>query len=409
MNWKNGYKLAADRMIALAATRKSGICVMLAALCLCIAASQGTAQTFTTLVSFDGPNGANSMAGLIKATDGNFYGTTSEGGANSDGSVFRITPAGVLTTLYSFCSKSACSDGANPVGGLIQASDGNLYGTTELGTVFKITLSGTFTALGGTDGQSPLAGLIQGKDGNLYGTNARGGANTCTLRPGYRVSCGTVFKITTSGVATTLASFDQANGCLPSSPLIQASDGNFYGTTPKCGGTYPGLGTIFKVTPTGTMTALHSFDGTDGELTYAGLVQGTDGELYGTTSFGGGNANYSGTVFKITLSGTLTTLHSFDGSDGSGADAALIQANDGNFYGTTSGFGGNNLGTVFKITPGGALTVLHSFDGTDGQLSYAPLVQGANGDLYGTTEFGANTACSEGCGSIFRVADGLAP
>jgi uncharacterized repeat protein (TIGR03803 family) len=383
--------------------------MVFAAFCLCAAGLESSAQTFTTLLSFNGPDGANSTAGLIKASDGNFYGTTNQGGAHSDGSVFRITPAGVLTTIYSFCSKSACSDGANPVGGLIQATDGNLYGTTELGTVFKITLSGTLTTLGGTGGQSPMAGLIQGRDGNFYGTTARGGVNICTLRPGYRVSCGTVFKITPGGQVTTLASLDQANGCLPSAPLIQASDGNFYGTTPKCGGTYPGLGTIFKVTPTGTVTVLHSFDGADGELCYAGLVQGTDGNLYGTTSFGGGNANYSGTVFKITLSGQFATLHSFDGSDGSGADAALIQANDGNFYGTTSGFGSTNLGTVFKITPGGALTLLHTFDGTDGQLSYAPLVQGANGDLYGTTEFGANTACSEGCGTIFRVADGLAP
>ena len=192
MNWKNGYRIAADRTIAFAVTRKSGFLLVLAALCLCSAASQGSAQTFTTLVSFDGPDGANSTAGLIKATDGNFYGTTSEGGANSDGSVFRLTPSGTLTTLYSFCSKSACADGANPVGGLIQATDGNLYGTTELGTVFKITLSGTLTTLGGTGGQSPIAGLIQGRDGNFYGTNARGGRQymyaaawvSCKLRDG---------------------------------------------------------------------------------------------------------------------------------------------------------------------------------------------------------------------------------
>jgi uncharacterized repeat protein (TIGR03803 family) len=390
-------------------TGRFGISMMFAALSLSAPLSQLNAQTFTTLVSFDGPNGANSTAGLIKATDGNFYGTTSEGGANSDGSVFRMTPSGAITTLYSFCSKNGCSDGANPVGGLIQAGDGNLYGTTESGSVFKITLSGAFSTLGGTGGQFPVAGLIQCKDGNLYGTTSRGGANTCTLRPGYRISCGTVFKITTSGTATTLASFSQATGCEVSAPLIQATDGNFYGTTPNCGGTYPGLGTIFKVTPTGTLTALHSFTGADGEKAFSALVQGKDGNLYGTTSFGGGNANYSGTVFKITLSGTLTTLHSFDGSDGSGADAGLIQATDGNFYGTTSGFGSSNLGTVFKITPSGGLTVLHSFDGTDGQLSYAPLLEGPNGDLYGTTEFGANSACSEGCGTIFRLSGNLAP
>ncbi|MGB6744019.1 MAG: choice-of-anchor tandem repeat GloVer-containing protein [Terracidiphilus sp.] len=383
--------------------------MMLAALWLCAPGPQIAAQTFTTLVSFDGTDGAYSTANLIQASDGNFYGTTSGGGANSDGSVFRITPSGALTTLYSFCSKSSCSDGANPLGGLIQASDGNLYGTTELGTVFKITLSGTLTTLGGTGGLDPLAGLIQGKDGNLYGVTARGGANTCTLRPGYRVSCGTVFKITPGGTVTTLASFNQASGFAPSSPLIQATDGNFYGTAPEGGATYPGLGTVYKITPSGTLTVLHSFDGADGEKSFAALVQGSDGNLYGTTSFGGSNANYSGTVFKITLSGTLTTLHSFDGPDGSGAEAGLIQGTDGNFYGTTSGFGFNNLGTVFKITPSGALTVLHSFDGADGQLSYASLVEGSNGDLYGTTEFGANTACSEGCGTIFRLSGNLAP
>ena len=165
---------------------------------------------------------------------------------------------------------------------------------------------------------------------------------------------------------TTLASFNQASGFAPSSPLIQATDGNFYGTTPEGGANYPGFGTVFKITPSGTLTVLHSFDGADGERSFAALVQGTDGNFYGTTSFGGGNPNYGGTVFKITPSGTLTTLHSFGSGDGSGASAGLIQATDGNFYGTTSGFGVNNLGTVFKITPSGTLTTLHTFDGADG-------------------------------------------
>jgi uncharacterized repeat protein (TIGR03803 family) len=295
------------------------------------------------------------------------------------------------------------------MGALIQATDGNLYGTTGSGTVFKITLKGSLTTLGGTGGQSPLARLVQGKDGNFYGTTARGGTNTCTLRPGYRVSCGTVFKITPSGTVTTLASFSQANGFTPSSPLIQATDGNFYGTTPDGGANYPGFGTVFKVTPSGTLTVLHSFDGADGEKSFAALVEGSDGNFYGTTSFGGGNANYAGTVFKITASGTVTTLHSFGSGDGTGASAGLVQATDGNFYGTTSGFGVSNTGTVFKITPAGALTTLHTFDGTDGELPYSTLVEGANGDLYGTTEFGASSACSEGCGTVFSVAAGLVP
>jgi len=388
--------------------RKLGVSVIAAALGLSASGSL-RAQTFTTLLSFDGSDGANSAAGLIRATDGNFYGTTSGGGAHSNGTIFRITPAGGLTTLYSFCSQSGCSDGYDPLGALIQAANGNLYGTTESGSVFRITLNGSFTTLGGTGGQYPSAGLMQGTNGNFYGTTARGGPNTCTLRPGYKVSCGTIFKITPSGTVTTLASLDQASGFDPLSPLIQAADGNFYGTTSRGGANYPGFGTVFQVTPTGTLTVLHSFDGTDGELCLAGLVQGTDGNFYGTTSFGGANPNFGGTVFKITPTGTLTTLHSFGSGDGTGASAALIQGTDGNFYGTTSGYGVSNTGTVFKITPSGALTTLFTFDGTDGELPYSTLVDGSNGDLYGTTEFGANSACSEGCGTIFSLSVGLTP
>jgi uncharacterized repeat protein (TIGR03803 family) len=129
------------------------------------------------------------------------------------------------------------------------------------------------------------------------------------------------------------------------------------------GANYPGFGTVFEVSPTGTLTVLHSFDATDGEKSLAVLVQGSDGNFYGTTSFGGGNPNFGGTVFKITPTGTLTTLHSFGSGDSTGASAGLIRATDGNFYGTTSGFGVSNTGTVFKITPSGTLTTLHTFDG----------------------------------------------
>ena len=400
------------------ATGRFAISMMLATIWLCGSASPIAAQTFTTLVNFDGTDGGSSTAGLIRATDGNFYGTTSAGGANSAGTVFRISPSGALTTIYSFCSQVGCPDGASPMGALLQASDGNLYGTTygfgfsNRGSVFKITLSGTLTTLHsfsstGTGGQYPLAGLIQGKDGSLYGTTSRGSANICTIRPTYNVHCGTIFKITTSGTLTTLAVFDQAHGFSPSSPLVQATDGNFYGTTPMGGANYPGFGTVFEVTPSGTLTVLHSFDATDGEKSYAALVQGTDGNFYGTTSFGGGNPNFGGTVFKITPTGTLTTLHSFGSGDSTGASAGLIQATDGNFYGTTSGFGVSNTGTVFKITPSGTLTALHTFDGADGELPYSTLVEGSNGDLYGTTKYGASSACSEGCGTIFSLSVGL--
>jgi uncharacterized repeat protein (TIGR03803 family) len=397
---------------------KLGMSMILVTLWLCASASQIAAQSFTTLLSFNGTDGANSTAGLIQATDGNFYGTTSEGGAHSAGTVFRITPNGALTTIYSFCAQSGCSDGAQPKGALIQASDGNLYGTTSglafanTGTVFKITLSGTLTTLAlfsktGTGSQTPIAGLVQGKDGALYGVTSRGSANICTIRPTYNVHCGTIFKITTSGTLTTLASFNQASGFSPSSPLVLGTDGNFYGTTVFGGANYPGFGTVYKVTPTGALTVMHSFDATDGEKSYAALVQGADGNFYGTTSYGGTNSNAGGTVFKITPAGTLTTLHNFGSGDSTGPDAGLILATDGNFYGTTSGSGVSNTGTVFKITPSGALTTLHTFDGADGELPYSTLVEASSGILYGTTKYGANTACSEGCGTIFGLSIGL--
>lgn len=397
-------------------TNKFGISMMVATLWPCVSGSL-PAQTLTTLLSFNQTNGGNPAAALVQAKDGNFYGTTSTNGANEAGTIFRITPNGTLTTLHNFCSQTGCADGYQPEAGLIQATDGNFYGTTQIGigttkfgVVFRITPGGAFTTLhvfDNTDGYESVAALVQGTDGNLYGTTSRGGANICTERSTYRLSCGTVFKITLGGKFTSLASFNQATGYLPSSPLIEGSDGNFYGTTPW-GGT-GNFGTVFKITPTGTLTVLHNFDATDGEKSFGALVQGTDGNFYGTTSFGGGNPNFGGTVFKITPSGTLTTLHSFDISDGSGADAALILANDGNFYGTTSNAGTTNTGTVFRITPSGTLSTLHIFDGTDGELPYAALVQGTNGELYGATKFGASSACAEGCGTLFNLSVGLDP
>ena len=244
----------------------------------------------------------------------------------------------------------------------------------------------TFTTLhsfDGTDGAAPYAGLVQATDGNLYGTTTYYGAN----------DVGTVFKITTSGTLTTLHSFDNTDGASPYAGLVQATDGNLYGTTYEGGAN--GYGTVFKITTSGTLTTLHSFDNTDGASPYAGLVQATDGNLYGTTYEGG--ANGYGTVFKITTSGTLTTLHSFDYTDGASPYAGLIQATDGKLYGTTYEGGANVLnGTVFKITTSGTLTTLHNFCSlsgcTDGASPYAGLVQATNGDLYGTAGGAGPTA-----------------
>jgi uncharacterized repeat protein (TIGR03803 family) len=374
--------------------------------------------TFTTLHTFNGADGEFSAAALVQGTDGNFYGTTHQGGANGGGTVFKINPGGMLTTIYSFCSQSNCTDGGGPDAALIQATDGKFYGTTAFGanscqdggcgTIFKITPSGMLTTLYRfcpispcTDGSLPSAGMVQATNGKFFGTTYYGGASgACTF------GCGTVFKITPSGTLTTLNSFDKTDGANPYAGLVQATDGKFYGTTYQ-GGTN-NSGTVFKMTPSGTLTTLHNFDGTDGGSPYAGVIQGTNGKFYGTTYYGG--TNNSGTVFKMTPSGTLTTLHRFDNTDGANHYAGLVQGTDGNFYGTTHQGGANGYGTVFKMTPSGTLTTLHSFDNTDGAYPYAALVQGNDGKFYGTTGAGGNSnACELGCGTVFSLSVGLGP
>ncbi len=361
------------------------------------------AQTLTTLHSFQRTtDGSDPSAGLVQATDGNFYGTTRSGGAYNQGTVFKMTPGGTVTTLYSFCAQSSCPDGSASNGAaLVQGTDGNFYGTTSgngfnsRGTVFKITPSGTLTTLHSfqgspNDGDTP-AGLVQATDGNFYGTTSHGGTD------GY----GTIFKITPAGTLTTLYSFlcfPCTDGDQPDSALVQGTDGNFYGTTTD-GGASGIYGTVFKITPSGTLTTLYSFNYTDGYKPFqAPLVQGTDGNFYGTTE--GGGTQGLGTVFKITPSGTLTTLFSFGSqrgcADGVNPYAGLVQATDGNFYGTTR-YGGrgsctDDLGTVFKITSSGAYTVLHSFcsqtNCADGYSPDAGLVQATDGNFYGTTQSG---------------------
>jgi uncharacterized repeat protein (TIGR03803 family) len=362
------------------------------------------AQTFTSLASFNKTDGANPHAGLVQAIDGNLYGATYYGGANLDGAIFRITPAGTLTVAYSMCAQNDPDcDAIFPQAGLIQATDGNLYGTTE-STIYKMTPSGTLTELyyfciQAGCAQGPTAPLLQAADGDFYGTTMLGGAN----------GSGTVFKFTAAGGLTILHSFNGADGTSPESPLIQVANGDFYGTT-TYGGANGVAGTIFKITPTGTLTTIYSFcqqNGcTDGSSPYGGLVQAANGDFYGTTS-AGGVASY-GTVFKVTPSGALTTLHSFGTPsprlDGTGPSAGLVLGTDGNFYGTTTDGGSSGLGTIFKITAKGQLTTLHSFSGADGEIPYAGLVQDTNGEFYGTTYGGGRNF-----GSVFSLAMGLGP
>ena len=226
---------------------------------------------------------------------------------------------------------------------------------------------------------------------------------------------GTIFKITQAAVLTTLYSFCPQPNCLdgaaPDSVLVQGGDGSFYGTTAQGGSGCQGnggCGTIYRITPGGTLTTLHSFDGTDGTGPGGLLAQTSDGNLYGTTG-GGGTYGY-GTVFRFNLrTGMLTTVHSFDFSvDGANPTGGLIRGTDGNFYGTTyqGGQGGDNSGgTIFQIRPGGALTTLHNFAGADGANCYGGLMQGTDGSFYGVTYEGG----TGGLGTIFSIAVGLGP
>ena len=363
---------------------------------------------FASLHTFAGTDGATPAAGLAQATDGNLYGTTQFGGTAAAGTVFKISRAGALKTLYSFCSLSNCQDGEEPTSGLVQGTDGNLYGTTEfggtagLGSVFKMSRTGLLSTLysfsGGTGGSVPATTLVQGADGKFYGTTDADGTHLA----------GTFFRVSRTGAFKALHSFDATNGANQNSGLIQARDGNFYGTT-YAGGAQS-AGTVFKIDASGVLTTLYEFCSksacADGRAPAAGLLQGADGNFYGTTA--GGGANDDGTVFSITAAGTLTTLHSFSSGDGANLVAGLIQATDGNLYGTTSQGGAHNGGTVFRVTPSGGFASLYSFcaqaDCADGSMPTAPLIQDTDGDLYGTT-----TTDATGFGTIFRLSVGLGP
>jgi uncharacterized repeat protein (TIGR03803 family) len=380
-----------------------------------------SAQTITMIESLNNADGAYPFAGLVQATNGEFYGTTYGGGANLSGAIFKVSANGSLTLVYSFCSETNCTDGALPRAGLMQDSNGNLYGAAEgggtnnRGTVFTITPAGRLTVIydfcnlaGCADGAAPYGGLVQASNGSLVGTTESGG----------QYGFGSIFSITPAGSFKTLYSFCASTGCpdgaSPSGTLVQAANGVYYGTTQSGGksancGAYA-CGTVFKFTGAGALTTLHSFcvksGCADGQAPYAGLTLASDGNFYGTTPAGGANAN-NGTVFKITPAGKLTTLYNFCSqagcADGQSPNAGLIQATDGNLYGATSSGGAQGYGSLFGITLSGALTTLHSFDNTDGAGPDGTLVQGTNGDFYGTTSGDG----ASGYGTVFGLSVGL--
>jgi uncharacterized repeat protein (TIGR03803 family) len=369
-----------------------------------IAPTNPPLSTLPTLFSFNLTNGSNPN-GLFLGEDGTLFGTTQFGGSNANsGTVFCISQDGVLTTLHCFST----NEGVNPQTGLVQRPyDGDLYGTTSSGggAAFRVTTNGTLTTLllfGGTNGSSP-GSLIEANDGNFYGTTQSGSTNS---------AWGGVFQMTFNGRFTPLYSFDGGvDGAFPVAALVQASDGNFYGTTSEGG--INNAGTVFKIGSDGALTTLYSFTGeNDGYLPLAALIQGLDGCFYGTTTYGGvyhPEAQGYGTVFKVTADGLFTTLVSFSGLNGAYPQAGLVQGPDGDLYGSTTQGGpslgdpnslnGEGYGTIFRITPSGILSTWVSFNRQNGAYPQTPLVQTPDGSLFGTTARGG----TYDYGTVFKI------
>jgi uncharacterized repeat protein (TIGR03803 family) len=384
--------------------------LLLSAVCiLCFFAATSTvslAQTIHVLANFDATSGGDPFGPPVQGTDGDFYGTTGFGGAYGGGSIYKVTPAGTFTTLYDFCAQTNCADGTGPDAELLLATDGNFYGTTRyggafaVGVVFRITPSGAYTTVFSFDhthGACPLAGLVQGADGALYGTTATGGT----------MGRGTIFKITLSGKLTTLYSLGShpSDGTNPETTLVLGSDGNFYGNT-VFGGDYTcvnGCGTIFSITPAGVFTGLHKFRVDDGDAPEGALMEASDGNFYGTTYSGG--VNGLGTIFRMSAAGSLTVLYSFGLTTGSNPKGGVIEGTDNNLYGTTFIGGTHDDGTVFMLTTTGTLTTLGNFGNGAGASPIGAMVQGTDGNFYGTA-FYAGTG---GFGTVFGISTGLGP
>jgi uncharacterized repeat protein (TIGR03803 family) len=381
------------------------------------------AQTYSVVYNFGSQSGdpfGHTNSGIIaQGRDGNLY-SGSAGGRFVNGANFMVTPTGALTTLYSFTNSA---DGSLPYGGLTLGTDGNFYGTAysgnqggaPFGTVFRMTPAGTlntlYTFTDGNDGEIPLAPPIQGVDGNFYGT-------TCgwICANGSLSSYGSIYKITPSGVFTTLHTC--TTDCYGTrAPLVQATDGAFYGVAGSAGPT--ASGSVFKITPTGAFTVLYNFStnengGAAGPL--GPLIQGSDGNFYGTASVGGYGINPCGIVFRMTPKGALTVIHSMKCAvEGGIPFGGVIQATDGNLYGVNSlSPGCASCGNVFKITPSGVFSIIYEFSksGSQGQAPYATLYQHTNGLIYGIT-FGGGTGSVDpncaSCGVLFSLDIGASP
>ena len=340
-------------------------------------------QTLTTLVSFGGNTGSlgdRPLTPLVQGLDGNLYGTTSFGVNNANvGTIYRLTPDGTFSTIFSF---NFFADGESP-NALTLGTDGNFYGTThagganDCGTVFKITPEGVLTTLytfSQSVGEFPSGALFQATDGNFYGTTQYGGT----------YDYGTFFKITSEGVLTTLQNFTHnVDGGIPLGGVIQATDGNFYGTSD-----YDDTSTFFVITPSGSFRRLTPTFGM--QMFGQPLIQAANGNIYGASTYGSPTGDSQGSVFSMTTRGIVATVHTFDTTAAEFPDGGVIQASNGKLYGTTSnggtGCAGRGCGTIFSVDTLGNFSLGYKFHGTsDGSVPLAGLFEATDGSLYGTT------------------------
>jgi uncharacterized repeat protein (TIGR03803 family) len=387
------------------------------AMLLTLAVSIGSAQSYNVAYYF-GTNPGDPlspvMSGVIaQGRDGNLYSTTQKGGIVGYGAAFKITPTGTLTVLHSFDGVEA----GLAESGLTLGNDGNFYGTTVgggtsfSGVVFKISPTGTLKILHnftGADGANPYCPPVLGLDGKLYGVTSNGGLH----------GWGSVYKITTGGTLTTIYNFNHSDGGTPVGPLVLGDDGAFYGTT-RNGGTGGGYGTIFRITSTGVLTSLHSFDWNDGAYPASPLIQAQDGNFWGTTQLGGySDPGAAGSIFSITKSGGFTSWFAFNDYNGAQPDGGVTQTPGGAFYGTTYGGGHADecggqgpSGLIWTFTPSTGYAIVHCLidqqSPEDGAGPQAPLLLHSSGLFFGDNSFGGLPQTSGG--TFFSLGAGVAP
>ena len=378
--------------------------IFAAAFLLCVGALAG-AQTVATVYNFAGgtTSGANPWyVTLVQGTDGQLYGTTYNGGSHGKGTAFKVTTSGTFTLLHSF--NGGASDGAYPTGGLTLGSDGNFYGTTQMGgsgsegVAFKMTTTGTVTVLhtfnAGTDGAFPWGPPILASDGNFYGTASDGAKNN-----------GLVYKITSTGTYTTIYSFDQTHGTYPIASPTQGTDGFLYVPVAEGGTSF--CGTIVKLSTAGVLNNTYDFPcASGGSFPIGPLVQASNGNFYSTTQNGG--SNNEGTIYQVTTGLAVTILHNFGATFGDGLfpSAGMALGTDGNYYASTAEGGSFDDGTLFNTSTSGTYNELFSFNNSANLMQMSPLsppVEYTTGLLYGVTEFGGTT----NQGTVYSLNNGL--